>query len=232
MVTFDEKTHTYTCTETGKRFVSATTLLGKYKPVFDKEKAAKRVSAREGIPYQLVLDTWEQQKQIACDRGTPIHKAMENFILHKQVDQDYSRSMFVTFKDIISSFKPLKLHSEKLLFLKEFELAGTSDIIIDHDNKFFSVLDFKTNKKIRTCSAYNEFLLEPVEHLTNCEYSIYTLQLSLYAYMYEKMTGLKCREIAILFLEGEEWKKISSVYLKNDIINLLEYRKDDINKNK
>jgi len=40
-IKFDEKSHTYTHTETKEKFISVTTLLGKYKKPFDKEFHAK-----------------------------------------------------------------------------------------------------------------------------------------------------------------------------------------------
>ena len=35
MIVFDEKSHTYTNSETNKKYISVTTLLGKYKKAFD-----------------------------------------------------------------------------------------------------------------------------------------------------------------------------------------------------
>ena len=66
-IKFDEKSHTYTHTETKEKFISVTTLLGKYKKPFDKEFHAKRVANREGVPIEMVLEMWESEKNKACD---------------------------------------------------------------------------------------------------------------------------------------------------------------------
>jgi len=222
VIIFNEELHTYTDDNTGVLFTSVTTLLGKYKPFFDSETAAKRVAAREGVSYEIVLEIWEKEKQIACDRGTPIHKAMEEFILHKKVNTSYPQTMYDSFTDILREYRVKSISSEKLLHLDEFQVAGTADIIIDHDDKHFSVLDFKTNKRIRSTSQYDEFLLDPVQHLPNCEYTVYSLQLSMYAYMYEQMSGKKCKGIGILYLKDDNWINMPSVYLKNETISILQ----------
>jgi hypothetical protein len=48
-ITFDEPSHTYTHNETGEKYTSVTTLLGKYKKPFDSETVATRVAKREGV---------------------------------------------------------------------------------------------------------------------------------------------------------------------------------------
>ena len=55
MITFDEKTHTYKCSKTGRELISATTLIGKYKKPFDRMENATRVANREGLDVQFVL---------------------------------------------------------------------------------------------------------------------------------------------------------------------------------
>ncbi len=80
MVIFDEKKHTYIDSETGKELMSVTRLIGKYKPVFDKQEAATRVANREGLTVEFVLDLGDKEKNRACDYGTAIHKVMEDFL--------------------------------------------------------------------------------------------------------------------------------------------------------
>jgi hypothetical protein len=60
-IKFDEAAHTYTHVDTGK-FISVTTLLGKYKQPFDRDGHSKRVADREGVSQELVLEMWEEEK--------------------------------------------------------------------------------------------------------------------------------------------------------------------------
>ena len=109
----------------------------------------------------------------------------------------------------------------------DYELAGTADLVFNHKNNTFTIGDFKTNKRFNFTSKYCETLLPPVDHLHNCEFNVYALQLSIYAYMYEKLTNTKCRGLVIFYLEGGKWVSVSCNYLKNDVIAILEdYKKN------
>jgi len=94
-------------------------------------------------------------------------------------------------------------------------------LVFCHKKDTFTVGDFKTNKKFNFTSKYCESLLSPVEHLHNCEFNVYALQLSIYAYMYEKLTKKKCRGLVIFYLENGKWVSVSCNYLKNDVIAIL-----------
>ena len=102
-----------------------------------------------------------------------------------------------------------KIYAEIGAFLMDFLISGTIDVLCIRDDKFV-IGDWKTNrgglkfeagyyKKDRTQKpnqltndwvAKKEFLLPPVNHLPNCNGSIYNLQLSMYAFMVESILGI------------------------------------------
>ena len=53
MITFDEKTHTYKCSKTGRELISATTLIGKYKKPFDKMENAMKLNVPIVVDYGI-----------------------------------------------------------------------------------------------------------------------------------------------------------------------------------
>jgi hypothetical protein len=222
-VVFDEKAHTYTHGEHGK-LISVTTLLGKYKKPFNSQLHASRVAKREGVSTEMVLETWEAEKNKACDKGTKIHKLLEDYISFGEVLQDYGwlyKSYDKGVEHHIDKFKSIAC--EKLLHDDEYKVAGTADLIYEHSNDEFTLGDFKTNKKFRFCSPFGERLLDPVDHLHNCEFNVYALQLSMYAYMHEKLTGKKCRKLVIFYLSGDRFSAYHCNYLKRDIEKILEH---------
>ena len=97
-----------------------------------------------------------------------------------------------------------------------------ADLIYEHSKDEFTLGDFKTNKKFRFSSPFGERLLAPVDHLHNCENNIYALQLSMYAYFYEQLTGKKCRKLVIFYLSGDRFKAYHCNYLKSDVEKVLE----------
>jgi len=61
-----------------------------------------------------------------------------------------------------------------------------------------------TNKRIDFFSPYRQYLKPPFDHIQQCNYNLYSIQLSTYAYMYEMETGRKCRQIWIGYWEREK----------------------------
>lgn len=225
MIVFDEESHTYTNSTTHERYISVTTLLGKYKTPFDKDKHSLRVAEREGVPQELVLEMWEKENKKATTRGTKIHKLMENYINFGEKADGYEW-MFKSYDKIlpyaVNKFK--KVYSENLLHIDEYKVAGTADLIYDHGDSF-TIGDFKTNKKFNFASDFNEYFNDPISHLPYCEFNNYALQMSMYAFMYEKMTGKRCKKIVVYFLKEDKWQPIHCNYLKTDIQNILNWHR-------
>lgn len=220
-IKFDEASHTYTHKDTNEKFISVTTLLGKYKQPFDRDGHSKRVANREGISQELVLEMWEKEKVRACNRGTDIHKILEDYISFGDVRENYGwlcKSYDKAAERSIDSFK--NVLCENLLYDEEFKIAGTADLIYEHKNEF-TVGDFKTNKRFRFSSPFSERLKDPVSHLHNCEFNLYGLQLSLYAYLYERMTGKRCRKCVIYYLQDERFLAYHVNYMKAEVEAIL-----------
>jgi hypothetical protein len=77
MVKFDKATHTYTNVITNEKYISCTTLLGKYVKPFDSDYHAERVAKREGVSKEFILDVWKQQNElIHCIIGSTNHMIM------------------------------------------------------------------------------------------------------------------------------------------------------------
>ena len=66
-------------------------------------------------------------------------------------------------------------------------------------------------------------MLEPLDHLSVCEHSTYTMQLSLYAYLYEQMTGKKCRKLVIYYLNKDKFVAYHGNYMKAEVKELLKH---------
>lgn len=221
MIKFDVDSHTYTNDETAEVYISVTTLIGEYKTPFDKDKHSLRVSQREGVPQEMVLEMWAAENKRATDRGTEIHKLMENYILNKDVVEGYEymyESYDNTVKYNVDRYKSVLC--ENLLFNHDYKLAGTADLIYDHGD-YFTIGDFKTNKKFAFSSAFNDYFKDPLDHLPYCEFNAYALQMSIYAYMYEKISGKKCRKIVVFYMKNDKWTPIHCNYIKGDVERLL-----------
>ena len=227
MIVFDEKSHTYTNNETNRKYISVTTLLGKYKKAFDSHAHSLRVAEREGVTQKFVLESWAATTKTATDRGTKIHQLMEKFVKFGEVDDSYNY-LYKSYANLIDkhigNFK--QVLSEELLHLDEYEVAGISDLIYERKDDFI-VGDFKTNKQYRFSNNYNDYFKAPIDHLQACEFNTYALQLSMYARMFEQKSGKKCSKIVTFYLDQDQWVPYHSNYLKTDINNILEHYKSN-----
>lgn len=97
------------------------------------------------------------------------------------------------------------------------------------------IVTHNTSKSIDLKSFYNKITKKyqmmkfPLNNIMDCNYYIYSLQLSLYMYMIEKMNPkFKCKKLSIIHIDknGNE-KEYKCDYLKDDIIRmLLHYRRE------
>lgn len=224
MLKFDPISHSYINPYTEESYISTTQLISKFKRPFDVEKMSKKVAEREGVSQEEIKDRWKKINSESKVYGSKIHSVLE----------DYNSAGIVTegYEDIINEYKKLNVIGdedsilvEEKLFNHYFKLAGTADIIKLEDKGGFSVFDLKTNKKFNLYNQYSEYLLQPLTHLTACEYTTYALQLSLYAFMYQGMTGRNVNQLGIIYYNKEDKNFIyyPTPYLRADVSLMLDY---------
>jgi ATP-dependent exoDNAse (exonuclease V) beta subunit len=87
------------------------------------------------------------------------------------------------------------------------------------------IFDWKTNKKIDYVSKYNKWMLDPISHLPECEFTTYSLQLSLYKHIIELETNLKIKGCYIVWFneKNDGHKLIQCADLQKEISEMLNY---------
>jgi len=226
-IEFDEAKHLYKHRDTGEEYTSATTLLKKYKKVFNSDLIASKIAKRDKLEKAGILQEWADKAETASKHGRKVHKALEDYHRGKEYDPELE-SQIQKYRELGVIEDTDTILSEFLLALHPYKLAGTADIIRLEDKGYFSIFDLKTNKAIKFASPYKEQLLPPLNHLAAVELNIYALQLSLYAYMFSHMTGKRLSQIGIIHYEQvkDTFIHYPVSYLKSDIINLLtDYKK-------
>ena len=233
--------HKYIHRVTGKKYKSVTTTLSSIEPHFDSEAVSLAISMQQddkkqeryiGLTQQEILDFWQKLNDDANIYGTKVHDIVERYLLANKwyFPEENEEGEFE--QKVIDGYNALEIEEgqavwpERILFSEEHELAGMSDLIIDIDEIYFDVLDHKTN---RVFNFYNPFgyetLYKPFDHMQSCQWSIYTLQLSVYAYMYElEFPKRKCRQIVVLYWDKEKmtFEKIHIMYMKHEAKKLIE----------
>ncbi|PIE90687.1 MAG: hypothetical protein CR997_04545 [Acidobacteria bacterium] len=192
-----------------REMISVTTFIGLYKQVFDREGHSLRCAQKKGVSAQQILDEWDLKKEIACAKGIHFHRFAENYLANKEyphsreeMEQTFGDASIVEeLLELQKMFKQFYLDSSRNLVPVRSEwVVGDADLGICGmvDQLYFNkksgqleLWDWKTNKAISRSSPYQKKMLGPVAHLDECEYNLYSLQLSLYKYIIEKNTDLR-----------------------------------------
>lgn len=235
-VGFNEKEHVYfNLDNENVRYISVTTLIGKYIPPYDSEfwsayKALERLIPKDSWKteskalrdtrkidkslfaiydidenefnkvQQDILDEWEKINRESCERGTKIHAMLENTFYKAGKNVSLQKfgigGKFECRKDYTDLNLEYGVYPEYLLFRESkdglLRIAGQADLIIKSGNDII-IVDHKTSKKIEQKGFYdnkiksNEKLLYPLNHLDACNFYEYSLQLSTYAWMLQKI---------------------------------------------
>ena len=232
---FDPVAHSYTDPKDSFVYTSVTRWVSRFKKPFDEQRVAERIAYREGIPVEMILDEWREIRENSVVFGTAVHKLLEVYHTEKKITDKNLAPILQNFKDLGITFNK-NTFFEKLVFNRKLGIAGMSDIISHNkDGKTFDVFDFKTNKKLRYESEFEDHLLEPIEHYPACEYFSYALQLSMYAFLYKEMSGLEPRRLKIFWYERKNpenyndiegnWRVVDIPYLEEDILKCLRHEK-------
>lgn len=185
-IAFSEHDHRYIRLETGKQLVSSTTLIKKFKEPFETDIVAKRYAARHGLVATEVKDEWALKASTAATKGTYIHKMLEDLVngiqitpLGKYPEEQVAMQFYNDFYK--SGFwKPLAV--EEILW-SDVGLAGQADAIVENQYGDVALIDYKTSKKIARDNDYGRKLKLDFKTLDDCEYNVYSIQLSLYKMM-------------------------------------------------
>jgi hypothetical protein len=244
--------HKYIHRVTGKKYKSVTTTLSSIEPHFDADSVAEAITHQLdtlkqeryiGLNKQQILDYWQLLNDEANIYGTKVHDIVEKYLLRNNPfyfpPEDTPEGIFEG--KVIDGYRALQIEEgmamwpERILFAEQYELAGMSDLIIDIDDVFFDVLDYKTNKTFNWYNPYGyETLKKPFDHLQASQFSIYNLQLSVYCFLYMlEFPKRKCRQIVVLYWdkEKENFEKIHMPYLKHEAKALVELHYYNLVKN-
>lgn len=229
--------HVYIHKKTGKVYKSVTTTLASIEPHFDVEGVSaaivkqpndKKQERYIGLTQQEIIDYWQLLNDEANIYGTMVHDIIEKYLLRNKYyypDDEFEQKVIDSFNKLDID-EGIAVWPERILFSEEHELAGMSDLIIDVDEVYFDILDHKTNRVFNFFNPFGyETLLKPFDHLQACQWSIYTLQLSVYAYLYMlEFPHRKCRQIVILYWdkEKESFEKIHIMFMLQEAKKLVD----------
>lgn len=233
-------------------YIGVKALISEFKEPFDKigkatkkakknlsdrgEKASKEILEEE---INLILAEWDRKR----DRGEKVQKDLcvkelktnKNAILEKYEKHD---NISIIDKSI-SKVENNTVYLEKKLISNKYKLIGYSDKIEVKRGTIY-ITDNKVVEKIYRSSGFtldNGFkvpptkMLAPLDHLDDCNYIDFVLQLSLYMYLaWESNKRLKIGKLFIRHIHMNDKDKVISdelievPYMKEEVMKILKYR--------
>ena len=197
---------------------------------------------------QGILDAWDEENRKSCERGTKIHSDIENSFYNHPKDISLQKfglgGKFECKKDYSELDLEYGVYPEYLISIeskdKVLRLAGQIDLIIKQGNEI-TVVDHKSNKKIDLKSGFDTNtkssakMKYPLNNLMDCNYYHYSLQLSTYAWMLQKLhPEFVIKDLILNHYDHNEKNTLYHCdYLKDDVERMLKhYRKELILKEK
>lgn len=197
---------------------------------------------------QEIWDGYRRAGEIGCERGALYHNTKELKFYEKTKHQldEYNFSLDNLKGDFACERHNFDLNREKAV-LPEYlmyystqdgilNIAGQADIVIKDGNDIY-ILDYKTNAKGIKQKAYfdkrkkkKQTMFYPVNNLDDHMLNHYTLQLSLYAYILQKINPMfNIKMLRLLHVDGAGKETIFDLeYLKEDVERMLKHYKKQL----
>lgn len=193
---FDPETHTYT--HEGKELISVTTLVKEFFPKFDAAYWAERKAHATGRDPQEILAQWERESERARSLGTAMHDRIEHFYLNGHSDTQPDTDVFPLFRQFAAHTHLHPYRTEWKIYHEDYGIAGTLDFLERRPDGTFNIYDWKRSSKlvestgrIICTSRFGKRGFKPVQHLEDCSYWHYALQLNVYSYILEQKYGIR-----------------------------------------
>lgn len=192
---------------------------------------------------QDILDSWAFENKKACDLGTKVHKEIEESFYIKPKNISLQKfgigGVFECKKDYSELDLEYGVYPEYLIFRESddgiLRIAGQVDLIIKSGNDL-TIVDHKTSKKIEQKSGFdtstrsNVKMKYPLNNIMDSNYWHYTLQLSTYAWMLQKINpNFVIKDLIINHYDHNGNNTLYHCdYLKSDVEKMLYYYKKQV----
>lgn len=196
---------------------------------------------------QGILDAWDEKTRLSCERGTKIHAELENSLYEAGSNVSLKKygigGKFECRKNYTELDLPYGVYPEYLISRESndgiLRIAGQIDLLVKNGNEII-ICDYKTNEKIDLKSGFNSQtksnskMLYPLNTLDDCNYYHYTLQLSTYAWMIQKLNpDFVIKDLILIHYDHSgNVTQYHLDYLKDEVERMLAFHKKQIIKDR
>jgi len=247
IIRFEEEGHIYWIRGDQTDIVSSTTLIHQYFPEFNKELVISNiVKGRKwstdpsyryyGMSAEAIDAMWAENGRLASEAGTIMHADIEFF--YNGIPVQNNSIEFSQFMDFYEDHKDqLKMYrTEWMICAEELRITGSIDAVFENPDGSLSLGDWKRSKGIsKRAFRRDDVGYHPFNHMPNCNFAHYSLQLNLYRIILEEYYGKVVKDMFLVVchpnnevVDGKRYLKIMIPRLDREAKLLLEYRKREI----
>ena len=236
-IQFEEEEHKYFLN--GKQIsISVTGFIHHFFPQFDSDNMASRIALKRCKPEtsakyanmtkEMILEKWKEDGAKASGLGTELHRDIELYFNDINIENDsVEYSYFKNFLKSPHMENLVPFRTEWVIYDEELDLAGSIDMIFRNTlTNTYVIYDWKRSKEIKFKNDYKENGFYPLEHVENCNFWHYSLQLNLYRYLLKKNYSLNISSMHLLILHpnNSDFVKIDIDVLDEHIEKMISHR--------
>ena len=154
-LTFKEEGHTYT-DSLGNLYLSATTLLHRYSPAFNKDYWLKKKAQELHISEKRLAGQWDTITKEACERGTKTHNGLEDGIKGSSMFKEAVKYMIKDNGEMVTVADIPNIHNN----VKEMSLNEFIDLTEGKYPKFYDVFRYYIANGYKIYSEIGAFLID------------------------------------------------------------------------
>ena len=177
-----------------------------------------------GMTAAEIEKGWSDKGKAASEAGTAMHLGIEQYlngaedIIVPEVKASPEWQQFMNFwAKEGPDLEPYRTEWE--VWSKEHLLCGSIDMVFRRkSNGKFLIYDWKRSKAIKTENTYQKGLA-PLDHLDDCNYWHYTLQLNVYRWILENLYGMEIEGMAVIVLhpDNKNYRRIKLNRLEDEV---------------
>jgi hypothetical protein len=241
-IKFRDEGHKYWIDGDDTDLISCTTFIKKFFGNFDTDTVVSNIIKSDkyddpnykyyGMNDEEIKKLWNDNSKKAMSDGTKLHLDIEHFYNDMDVKNDSIE--YKQFMNFYEDHKKLQIYrTEWLIFCDILKITGSIDAVFIDDNNELTICDWKRSKEINYKNFNNQTATFPFDHLQDCNYSQYSMQLNLYRLIIETYYGFKVKEMFLVVMhpnnQSGNYEKIMVPRLQKESEWLFDIRCKELN---
>jgi hypothetical protein len=152
--------------------------------------------------YQMtpseIKSLWNSNGKNARNAGTKLHDQIEKYCNNEEFDADEDDAALDQFIAWDQQKQWTPYRTEWKIFDDDFKIAGTIDAVFKNKKNEYVMVDWKRCKEIPRGNSFQASIVSELDHLPDCKFVRYSMQLNLYKKIVEKNYGIKISHMFIV----------------------------------